>query len=153
MRHNDNLSRTLQKSTISAAEGQCVADMTVRTLQTIRNDSAFDLFWEKTAQDVNKLGITEPSLPRRKRIPRRIDDSSEDNYAYPSTPKEHYRRIYYEALDLMTIHVLQIALISLVIRCIKTWKVFSLNLQMEKGTTMKLKQYCNSIRMTSILSY
>ena len=35
LRHIDNLSRPLQKSTISAAEGQCVADMTVRTLQTI----------------------------------------------------------------------------------------------------------------------
>ena len=78
-----------------------MADMTVRTLQTIRNDSAFDLFWKKIAQDANKLGITEPSLPRRKRIPRRIDDNSEDSYAYPSTPKEHYRRIYYEALDLI----------------------------------------------------
>ena len=63
LRQSDNLSRTLQKSTISASEGQCVADMTVRTLQSIRNDSNFDLFWEKTTQDANKAGTTEPSLP------------------------------------------------------------------------------------------
>ena len=68
LRHSDNLSRTFQKSTISAAEGQCVADMTVRTLQSIRNDSNFDLFWEKTTQDANKAGTTEPSLPRRKEL-------------------------------------------------------------------------------------
>ena len=37
LRHTDNLSRTLQDKALSAAEGQQVADMVVRTLQTLRN--------------------------------------------------------------------------------------------------------------------
>lgn len=35
LRHTDNLSRTLQDKALSAAEGQQVADMVVRTLQTL----------------------------------------------------------------------------------------------------------------------
>ena len=46
LRHTDNLSRTLQKN-ISASEGQLVANMTRRTLQSTRNGQQFDLFWEK----------------------------------------------------------------------------------------------------------
>lgn len=61
------------------------------------------LLREKAAQDANKLKITEPSLPRHRRIAWKIDDSSKDNCAYPSSSKEHYRRISFEALDLIII--------------------------------------------------
>ena len=47
LKHSDNLSRTLQSSTMSAAEGQKVAAMTVATLQSIRLDDNFDLFWKR----------------------------------------------------------------------------------------------------------
>ncbi len=43
--HSDNLSKTLQRKDISAAEGQTVADMTVKTLQSIRSEENFKLFW------------------------------------------------------------------------------------------------------------
>ena len=58
LRHMDNLSKTLQAKALSAAEGQQVADMVVRTLQTLRNVESFDLFWlkvTKTAESLNPL--------------------------------------------------------------------------------------------------
>ena len=45
--HTDNLSRALQTTTISASEGQEIARQTISTLKEIRQDSNFDLFWEK----------------------------------------------------------------------------------------------------------
>ena len=53
LRHTDNLSKTLQDKTRSAAEGQAIADMVVCTLLTLRNDDLFELFWLK----VTKKGI------------------------------------------------------------------------------------------------
>ena len=47
LRHSDNLSRMLQSSNMSAAEGQKIAMMTVATLQSIRSDDNFDLFWKR----------------------------------------------------------------------------------------------------------
>ena len=46
LRHTDNLSRTLQNE-FSTAEGQHTASLVVGTLETLRNDESFDLFWAK----------------------------------------------------------------------------------------------------------
>ena len=49
--HTDNLSKTLQHKEFSASEGQEVATLTIRTLESIRNEESFDLFWEKLDKD------------------------------------------------------------------------------------------------------
>ncbi len=62
LRHTDNLSRTLQKKTRSAAEGQQIARLVVDALLTVRNNESFDLFWQKLkffSQPLDK-----PRLPR-----------------------------------------------------------------------------------------
>ena len=71
--HSDNLSRTLQRKDISAAEGQLVADLTVRTLSKIRPEEYFKLFWDKVLLTCNRLQLTEPTLPRRRKVPRRLE--------------------------------------------------------------------------------
>ena len=47
LRHCENLSKTFQKPYLSAEEGQTVADMTKKTLATLRAEDPFELFWEK----------------------------------------------------------------------------------------------------------
>ena len=46
LNYSDNLSKTLQNTRLSAAEGQTVANMTKRTLATLRAEDKFKLFWE-----------------------------------------------------------------------------------------------------------
>ena len=48
LKHTDNLSRTLQHKAMSAAAGQRVAQMTVQTLQSIRNDENLSLVLGKS---------------------------------------------------------------------------------------------------------
>ena len=83
-RHSDNLSKTLQKKSISAAEGQQVGRMVIDTLCSLRTDDSYDLFW-------TKVGTVA-------KIPRRFDDglSSGD---FHDTPKAYYHQLYYEAID------------------------------------------------------
>lgn len=101
LRHSDNLSKTLQKTDISAAEGQEVTSMTLTSLQLIRNDSNFQLFWQRVCMEAQKFDVSEPCLPRRRKAPRRSDDGSTTDGSFPVTVEDHYRRIYYEALDLI----------------------------------------------------
>ena len=54
LRHTNNLSRTLQHSNFSAAEGQAVVAMTVTTLTTLRNDDNYDKFWKKVKKMVEE---------------------------------------------------------------------------------------------------
>ena len=63
LRHTDNLSRTLQQKDISAASGQQVAKSVVVTLQSLRNDSNFTLFWELVNSKSQKLTVDPPSIP------------------------------------------------------------------------------------------
>ena len=100
LRHSDNLSRTLQKTDISAAEGQEVAAMTVQTLKSLRSDSNFSLFWEKVTKIADTLDVSAPHLPRRRKVPRRLEVGSADG-DFPATPEDHYRRIYFQAIDLI----------------------------------------------------
>ena len=77
LRHTDNLSKALQHQSLSAAEGQMIADMACRTIQKLRDDDSFDLFWLKVNKMSESLDI-EPLLPRQRKRPRRYEDGLVD---------------------------------------------------------------------------
>ena len=80
LRHTDNLSKTLQHNQISAAEGQQLAQMTVRTLKTLRSELAYDLFWFELNKKDENLNIPEPELPRQKKRPRRLEKGAAEPF-------------------------------------------------------------------------
>ncbi len=45
------------------------------------------------------MDINDPTLPRRRKIPQRLDDGSEQSF--PETVEQYYRIVYFEALDLI----------------------------------------------------
>ena len=47
LRHSDNLSTTLQSPKLSASQAQSIAQKTVITLEKIRDDDYFLLFWKE----------------------------------------------------------------------------------------------------------
>ena len=100
LRHTDNLSRTVQKEDMSAAEGQEVVSLTLTTLKSIRNDASFDLFWQRVCASAEEVDVDKPILPRRRKLPRRLDDGAAPTVH--ATVEEHYRVIYFEAVDLIT---------------------------------------------------
>ena len=98
LRHSDNLSRTLQSPRLSAAEGQKIIKMTVQTLESLRKEDKFDLFWTKVVKKSSDLGVQDPQVPRRRKAPRRYE-IGESEGDFIGDVKIHYRVIYYGALD------------------------------------------------------
>ena len=45
--------------------------------------------------------VTEPQLPRKRRAPARKKVGDSGAHYFPSTPKEHFRHVYYSAIDVM----------------------------------------------------
>ena len=80
----DNLSRALQKATISACEGQTIVKKTVQALESVRSDRDFDLFWKYLEQRTTEIDVSTPILPRRKKVPRRFE-VGEATLEYPTT--------------------------------------------------------------------
>ena len=63
LKHTDSLSQTLQSPKLSASEGQHVASMTVNTLQTLRGEANYKLFWQKVSLLRTSFDIEDPKLP------------------------------------------------------------------------------------------
>ena len=104
LRHTDNLSKTLQNPELSAFEGQETAEMTCKTLDSIRNDESFDLFWQNTLSLQSNLDVSDPVLPRKRRVPSRIAIGSGQGH-HPAEPKDYFRQQYFECLDLITNYI------------------------------------------------
>ena len=98
--HSDNLSKTLQHVNISAAEGQQLAKLTLDVLKSIRQPEHFQSFYQRVLLRQQQLDIGSPCLPRKRRAPRCLEVGSSDGDFHASV-EDHYRAIYYEALDLV----------------------------------------------------
>ena len=100
LQHTDSLSKTLQHSNLSAAEGQLLASMCVETLQNLRSDEHFDAFWDKVMNKSSYVDVDEPTLPRRRKAPKRFQIGSGEP-SFPESIADMFRQHYYEALDLL----------------------------------------------------
>ena len=80
LRHSDNLPKALQKINLSAAEGQSIASLTVKTLEKMQTDDSYHLFWERCNKEAKDLKIGEAVLPRKRQRPFR--------YYFGSAPAE-----------------------------------------------------------------
>lgn len=97
LRHTDNLSKSLQAKSLSAAEGQRLARRTLEVLKSLRDEGNFQSLFARVIQDQIRYQVDDPSLPRKRMVPRRyqIGTTSDDFHS----DAESYRQIYYEALD------------------------------------------------------
>jgi len=86
----DNLSKTLQNPSLSSSEAQCVADLTVITLSSIRSNEAFWLFWQSLIIRLKEVNIDEPQLPHRRKVPARFEIGTSEG-SHPSIPEDLYR--------------------------------------------------------------
>ena len=55
---------------------------------------------EKVLYLAEKLEVSEPALPHRRKVPKRLEYGTAA-HEYPSTAEDHFRQIYYEVLDLV----------------------------------------------------
>ena len=100
MKHTDSLSQALQSPKLSASEGQHIASMTVTTLETLKNETDFKLFWQKVNLLRASFDIEEPKLPWKRRVPTRFEEETGEGTFFDDC-ESYVRSIYYEALDLI----------------------------------------------------
>ena len=91
------LAAGLQKKDISAGDAMKIKDVLKESLNGMRENSD-DLFSYVVKQG-DKFGIDPPALPRWRRIPRRLDDGSENTRF--TTPEQYFRVQHVEVIDLI----------------------------------------------------
>ena len=98
LNQTDNLSAKLQCPKLSTLETQTIAMYTVKTLKQDSNDISFENFWEYVIHMSKTLSIEQPVLPRKRKLPVRFGEN-QDTYHHLETPKEAYRKVYFECID------------------------------------------------------
>ena len=98
LHHTDNLSKSLQNKTLSAAEGQRLASLTLSVLKSLRTEDNFKKFYACVIKDQTSFQVNDPALPRKRRAPQQLQIGSTSG-DFHSSPHDWYRQIYYESLD------------------------------------------------------
>ena len=88
----------LQKQSLSAAQAQHVAQLTVETLKRMRTSESFDNFYQLVEALRVKFKADPAVLPRKRRAPKRIEIGEGESFT--DDVKDYYRIQYYEVLDL-----------------------------------------------------
>lgn len=96
--HTDNLNQTLQGTQMTAIDAQVISRACVATLQSIRTENEFNLFWAKVKKFATEHNIDEPHLPRRRNAPIKYMLGRAAG-EHPEKAEDDYRRKYYAALD------------------------------------------------------
>ena len=94
---------------MSAISGKELADLTIKTMQGMRNDRDFDLFYETVTQLASSIDfVSTPTAPRKRKRPKYdILQYLEGNPRcsgeayYPETAYAHFKAIYFEAIDVI----------------------------------------------------
>ena len=90
--HGDNLLAALQNSSMLAAEGQRIAYLTVTTFTKVRTEEAFTGFWEVVLKKAADLNVSEPILPRCRKMPAHFKTGNALAH-FSTTVEVHYRQI------------------------------------------------------------
>ena len=88
LKHTNNLSKTLQSPSLTAADAHSIVDLTCKTIDLIRNDECFDFFWEKVLSLHRRFEISEPCLPRNRKALRTLEVGTSEG-DFHASPKEH----------------------------------------------------------------
>ena len=99
LRQTDNLSRTLQSPKVSAAQGYSIAMDVVKTILNDRNEESFEMFWEMVNRKKVELNIDDPKDVRKMKATPKVQVGNSSDYWYPETPKDRYRKFYFEFID------------------------------------------------------
>lgn len=90
LQHSDNFSMALQSQSMSALDGQTIAHMTICTIESMRSDESFKLFWKKVSDLAGSLDVSNPTLPRQRKRPCIYETGLSDS-SFLQTVEELYR--------------------------------------------------------------
>ena len=96
----EQLSISLQGKDTTVQESINAAELAVKFLERLRQESLFDEFYSGVVEASKEL-TSSPTLPRYRKPPTKPGDVSAASHEF-ATPQSYFRRQYYEALDLLT---------------------------------------------------
>lgn len=92
------LNETLQATSINFASVIRRVNILKANLSKMRTDEKFHEIYERTTTLASRYDVDQPSLPRQRRLPKRLDENLNTHF-FHLTPEEKYRVIYFKVID------------------------------------------------------
>ncbi|XP_065900823.1 zinc finger MYM-type protein 1-like [Dysidea avara] len=92
----EQVSINIQAKDVTVQEAVRGAQLLITHLNSMRNEARFNSFYSEVMRESVNL-TAEPTLPRQRKRPRRIDDGA-SSHIY-ETPKDRHRRMYFEVAE------------------------------------------------------
>ena len=102
------MSKALQSEKLSAVSSQNMASLTLKTLQNMRTQEDFELFFKLVTKQAEKLPVDESHLKRKRKVSKYsilqyLDGQETTSEAHnPATVEGEFRQIYFDTLDHIT---------------------------------------------------
>ena len=102
----EEMAKKLQSTDLDAGTVKLLKDTLQNYLLNLRTDENFQVVYDKAVKKCRECGLEDPVLPRRKRVPRRLDGyftksgEMNTNHVWKS-PEEYFRTQYFEIIDRM----------------------------------------------------
>ena len=104
----DKLSQTLQSEKMSAVSSKRLAMLTVETISNLHNSESFDALYDLCLREIQNIKfVEEPILKRKRKEPKYSllhyleGYESRSEAHHPTTPRDHYRKQFYQAIDVL----------------------------------------------------
>ena len=104
----DKLSQTLQSEKMSAVSSKRLAMLTVESISNLRNSESFDALYDLCLREIQNIKfVEEPVLKRKRKEPKYLllhyleGYESRSEAHHPTTPRDHYRKQFYQAIDVL----------------------------------------------------
>ena len=85
---------------MSYCKAQEIAKLYFSTLQGMREEASFRMLFEKVRASKQKLEINDPKLLKKRKVSSHYEEG-EAPVEFVSTVKQHYRQIFYQAVDMI----------------------------------------------------
>ena len=106
--HTDKLSQTLQSEKMSAVSGKRLVMLNVETISNLRNSKSFDALYDLCLREIQNIKFVEVPVLKRKRKELKYSllhylegYESRSEAHHPTTPHDHYRKQFYQAIDVL----------------------------------------------------
>ena len=102
----EEMAKKLQSTDLDAGTVKLLKESLKNYLLDMRSEKHFQIVYNKAIEKCHECGLQDPVLPRRKRVPKRLDGyfskSGETNTDhFWKSPEEYYRTQYFEIIDRM----------------------------------------------------
>jgi len=95
----ESLSKVLQKKTETISGAIEAAKVTMISLRDLKSEEKFDSAWAEILGKISEYSLQEPSLPRVRRKPKKLDNLS--NPPVFNNPKEWLKSTFFEGIEFM----------------------------------------------------